>query len=50
VQMLGTAYPTLGVRVMLGQTPYITMKVKKNMRNTEFLLEILEKYASYSAK
>lgn len=50
IQMLAVTYPTLGVKVMLGQTPYITMKTKKNMRNTEFLLEILGKYSTFSAK
>ncbi len=44
VQQLAAVYPTLGVRVMLGQMPYVTMKAKKNMRNTEFLLEMLQKY------
>ena len=50
VQLLAGTYPTLGVRVMLGQTPYITMKTAKNTRNTEFILEVLEKYAGFSAK
>ncbi len=50
IQRLAAAYPTLGVRVMLGQNPYITMKTKKNMRNTEFLLEVLRKYMSFFAK
>ena len=44
VQQLAALYPALGVRVMLGQMPYVTMKAKKNMRNTEFLLEMLQKY------
>ena len=43
-------YPSLGVKVNLGQNPYIMMKTKKNMRNTEFLIEMLEKYRSFSAK
>lgn len=50
IQKLALAYPTLGVRVMLGQNPFITMKAKKNMRNTEFLLELLRKYTSFSDK
>ncbi len=50
IQILAVTYPTLGVKVMLGQTPYITMKTKKNMRNTEFLIELLEKYSTFSAK
>ncbi|MBQ8368589.1 MAG: transcription-repair coupling factor [Clostridia bacterium] len=44
VQQLAQVYPTLGVRVMLGQMPFVTMKTKKNMRSTEFLLEMLQKY------
>ncbi|MBQ7931440.1 MAG: transcription-repair coupling factor, partial [Clostridia bacterium] len=44
VQQLAALYPSLGVRVMLGQMPYVTMKTKKTMRNTEFLLEMLQKY------
>ena len=48
VQLLASAYPTLGVRVMLGQTPYIVMKMKKNVRNTEFIMEVLLKYLSFS--
>ena len=44
VQQLAQVYPTLGIRVMLGQMPFVTMKAKKNMRNTEFLLEMLQKY------
>ncbi len=48
VQSLAAAYPTLGVRVMLGQNPYITMKTAKNTRNTEFLLELMQKYLSFS--
>ena len=50
IQRLAAAYPLSGVRVMLGQNPYITMKTKKNMRNTEFLLEILRKYMSFFDK
>lgn len=46
VQQLSLAYPTLGVRVMLGQNPYILLKTKKNVRNTEFLLELMQKYSS----
>ncbi len=47
VQQLAMAYPTLGVKVMLGQNPFIVMKSKQNMRNTEFLLELLEMYLSF---
>ena len=50
VQQLSLAYPTLGIRVMLGQNPYILLKAKKNMRNTEFLLELMQKYSSICAK
>lgn len=50
VQMLAATYPTLGVKVMLGQAPFITMKTKNNMRNTEFLLEMLQKYSGFSGK
>ncbi len=49
VQRLALAYPTLGVKVMLGQNPYILLKAKKNVRNTEFLLELLQKYSSIHA-
>ena len=44
VQQLAQIYPTLGIRVMLGQMPFVTMKAKKNVRNTEFILEMLQKY------
>ncbi len=50
IQRLALAYPTLGVRVMLSQNPFITMKTKKTMRNTEFLLELLGKYMTYGEK
>ncbi len=47
VQRLAAKYPLLGIRVQLGQFPHISMKVKTNERNTEFLLEILTKYAAF---
>jgi len=47
VQQLAQAYPALGVKVMLGQNPFVMMKVRKNIRNTEFLLEILGKYSNF---
>ena len=47
VQQLASRYPLLGIRVQLGQFPHISMKVKTNERNTEFLLEILTKYAAF---
>lgn len=50
INRLALAYPSLGVRVMLSQSPYVTMKTKKNMRNTEFLLEMLKKYLSFPKK
>lgn len=50
IQRLSLAYPSLGVRVMLSQNPFITMKTKKKLRNTEFLLELLQKYTSFSDK
>ncbi len=50
VQTLARTYPTLGVRVNLGQTPYIAVKTAKNMRNTEFLKEMLAKYVSFLPK
>jgi len=49
VQRLALAYPSLGIKVMLGQNPYILLKAKKNMRNTEFLLELMQKYSSICA-
>ena len=50
VQSLALTYPSLGVKVNLGQSPYIMMKAKKNMRNTEFLIEMLVKYNSFLTK
>lgn len=50
VQRLAGVYPTLGVKVMLGQNPYVMMKVKKNVRNTEFLLELMQKYTNIFGK
>ncbi len=50
IQRLALAYPTLGVRVMLSQNSFITMKTRKNIRNTEFLLEVLGKYMTYGEK
>ncbi len=47
VQKLAGTYPQLGVKVMLGATPFVMLKMRKNIRNTEFLLEILEKYANF---
>ena len=44
VQKIAMTYPTLGVKVMLGQNPFIVMKAKPNTRNTEFLIELLELY------
>ena len=49
VQRLSLAYPTLGIKVMLGLNPYILLKTKKNMRNTEFLLELMQKYINICA-
>ena len=47
IQSLASAYPELGVRMMFAQNPYITMKTRKNMRNTDFVLEVLEKYTKF---
>lgn len=47
VQRLSMAYPNQGVRVLLGQNPYITIKVRKNARNTDFVLEVLQKYTGF---
>ena len=49
LQRLAGIYPTLGVRVMLGTNPHITMKTKKNLRNTEFLIELLENYLKFKS-
>ncbi len=46
VQRMELDYPRLGVRVMLGATPFIVMKTPTNQRNTEFLIALLEKYNS----
>lgn len=48
VQKLAHDYPRLGIRVMLGQNPFIILKSAPNKRNTEFLIELLEKYSAYS--
>ena len=34
---------------MLGTNPHITMKTKKNLRNTEFLIELLENYLKFKS-
>lgn len=47
VQNLAMDYPTLGVKVMLGQNPFILLKSKPGVRNTEFLIELLSKYLCY---
>ena len=47
IQALASAYPDLGVRMMFAQNPYITMKTRKNMRNTDFVLEVIEKYMKF---
>ena len=47
VQRISLDYPTLGVKVMLGQSPFIMMRSSTKMRNTEFLIELLEKYNGY---
>ena len=47
IQSLASAYPELGVRMMFAQNPYVTMKTRKNMRNTDFVLEVLEKYTKF---
>lgn len=50
VQRLAREFSSLSVRVMLGASPFIVMKTAKNMRNTEFLISLLEKYNSYISK
>ena len=50
VQKLAMTYPTLGVKVMLGQNPFIIMKTKPGERNTEFLIELLLKYLSFTSE
>ncbi len=47
VQRLAGVYPTLGVKVMLGANPYVLLKCRKGVRNTEFLLELMQKYCSF---
>ncbi len=49
-QALGSRYPALGVRVMLGQLSHLRMKTAQNERNTEFLLEILGLYSTFCAE
>ncbi len=48
IQTIHMTYPTLGVRLIPGKEPYVAMKMKPKSRNTEYLIELLEKY--YSAK
>ena len=47
VTLLAAAYPAAGVKVLLGNTPHILLKVPKGERNTEFVREILEKYLAF---
>lgn len=46
IQKMTAVYPNAGVRVLLGQNPYITMKKKSTVRSTQFVLELMEKYES----
>jgi len=47
VTLLAAAYPAAGVKVLLGNTPHILLKVPKGERNTEFVREVLEKYLAF---
>lgn len=41
---LAAKYPTIQMRVLLGNTPHIRLKCPRGCRNTEFLIELLQKY------
>ena len=43
-QKLSEKYPSLGMRMVLGQYPFLQMKKKQGERNTEFLIDILLKF------
>lgn len=45
--LLAAAYPNAGIKVQLGTTPHVLLKLPKGERNTEFIREILEKYAAF---
>ena len=47
IQALNRKYPALGFRVSLGQDPFISVKYRSNLRNTEFLLDLLREYGKY---
>ncbi len=47
VTMLAAAFPKAGVKVSLGNNPFVLLKVPKGERNTEFVREVLEKYVSF---
>jgi len=47
VTLLASAFPKAGIKVSLGNTPHILLKVPRGERNTEFIREILEKYSSF---
>jgi len=47
VTMLAAAYPQAGVKVSMGNTPHVLLKVPKGERNTEFIREVLEKYTAF---
>ncbi len=40
-QLLAAKYPMCQLRVQLGQSPHLVLKMKKGVRNTEFLLDLL---------
>jgi transcription-repair coupling factor (superfamily II helicase) len=47
IQELNKKHPALGFRVSLGQDPFISVKYSSNIRNTEFLLDLLKEYCRY---
>ncbi len=45
-QHLAARYPLSQLKVMLGQYPHLVMKMKKGVRNTEFIMEVLRYFLS----
>lgn len=43
-QSLAVRYPGSQLRVVLGQTPHLLLKMKKGERNTEFILDVLKRF------
>jgi len=50
ITLLASMFPKAGVKVLLGTKPHIVLKVPKDIRNTEFIREILTCYVSFRNK